>query len=138
MRRASLAALAVAALAALASAGAGAAAPAVSPSVSFSSDIVPVLRGNCATCHLTGQEAGQMKLHPGGAYASLVKVASVESPLQRVAPGAPDKSYLMHKLDGTHLDAGGSGERMPFGQPPLDDATRELLRRWIAAGAPNN
>ncbi|MBS0345705.1 MAG: hypothetical protein JSR69_04530 [Proteobacteria bacterium] len=134
MPRSSLAALAVAALAALASAGAGAAAPAVS----FSRDIVPVLRGNCATCHLTGQEAGQMKLHPGGAYASLVKVASVESPLQRVAPGAPDKSYLMHKLDGTHLDAGGSGERMPFGQPPLDDATRELLRRWIAAGAANN
>lgn len=121
-------------LAALLAAGSVTAAEAVS----FGRDLVPVLRTNCATCHLTGQEAGNMKLHPGGAYASLVNVASVESKLKRVAPGAPDESYLMRKLDGTHLDAGGVGERMPFGQPPLDDAVRERFRAWIAAGAANN
>lgn len=106
--------------------------------VSFARDLVPVLRANCATCHLTGQEAGNMKLHPGGAYASLVNVDSVESGLKRVQPGAPQQSYLMHKLDGTHLDAGGVGDRMPFGVPPLDDATRERFRNWIAAGAKND
>lgn len=117
----------------LAPLGAGAAG-----AVSFSKDITPVLRANCATCHLTGQEAGNMKLHPGAAYASLVKVASVESPLKRIEPGAPDKSYLMHKLDGTHLEVGGVGDQMPFGAEPLDEPTRSLIRRWIAAGAPNN
>ncbi|MDD3352087.1 hypothetical protein [Zoogloea sp.] len=106
--------------------------------VSFTKDIVPVLRANCATCHLTGQEAGNLKLHPGAAYASLVKVASVESPLKRIEPGAPERSYLMHKLDGTHLDAGGMGDQMPFGADPLDEGTRNLIRRWISAGAPNN
>jgi hypothetical protein len=106
--------------------------------VSFKRDLVPVLRTQCATCHLTGQEAGNMKLHPGAAHASLVGVQSIESPLLRVKPGAPDDSYLMHKLEGTHLDAGGSGDRMPFGQPPLDEATRTRIRSWIAAGAENN
>lgn len=130
-RAASLAGLACLSL--LAPAGAGAAG-----TVSFARDVVPVLRVHCATCHLTGQEAGNMKLHPGGAYASVVRVQSVESPLKRVEPGAPDKSYLMHKLDGTHLDAGGMGDRMPFGADPLDDTTRDLIRRWISAGAPNN
>lgn len=109
-----------------------------SENVSFARDLVPLLRTNCATCHLTGQEAGNMKLHPGAAYASLVNVPSTESALKRVEPGAPEKSYLMHKLDGSHLDAGGSGERMPFGQPPLDDAVRERFRSWIAAGATEN
>lgn len=106
--------------------------------VSFAKDVVPVLRSHCATCHLTGQEAGNMKLHPAAAWASLVKVASIESPLRRVEPGAPGKSYLMHKLDGTHLDAGGQGVQMPFGAPPLEPEVRERIRSWIAAGAPNN
>lgn len=122
---------ALALLAAAASAGAA-------DEVSFSRDLVPVLRANCATCHLTGQEAGNMKLHPGAAYASLVGVPSVESKLKRVEAGAPERSYLMHKLDGTHLDAGGSGEQMPFGAPALDEATRQSVRAWIAAGAKND
>ncbi len=106
--------------------------------VRFGRDLVPVLRTQCATCHLTGDEAGNMKLYPGAAYASLVGVDSIESPLKRVQSGAPEQSYLMHKLDGTHLDVDGIGDRMPFGAPPLDDATRELFRRWIAAGARND
>lgn len=79
-----------------------------------------------------------MKLHPGAAYASLVGVPSVESQLKRVEPGAPERSYLMHKLDGTHLDAGGSGEQMPFGAAALDEATRQTVRAWISAGAKND
>ena len=44
----------------------------------------------------------------------------------------------MHKLDGTHLDAGGQGVQMPFGAPPLEPEVRERIRAWIAAGALNN
>jgi hypothetical protein len=106
--------------------------------VSFSAEIVPLLRTQCATCHLTGKEAGSIALHPRAAYANLVGVPSVESKLLRVKPGAPDESYLMRKLDGTHLDAGGSGARMPFGAAPLDAATLAKIRAWIAIGAPEN
>lgn len=108
------------------------------PPVSFARDIVPVLKMRCATCHLTGKEAGNLALHPAAAFRSLVKAKSVEAALPRVAPGAPDRSYLMMKLDGTHLAGGGTGVRMPMGAAPLDAPTRDRFRAWIAAGAPNN
>jgi hypothetical protein len=103
--------------------------------VSFSRDIAPVLQNRCATCHLTGQEAGNMALHSGGAYASLVNISSVESKLLRVKPGLPEQSYLMLKLEGRHLDAGGTGQRMPLAQPPLDETTLQKIRDWITTGA---
>ena len=106
--------------------------------VSFKRDLVPVLRRSCATCHMTGTEPGHMALHPGAAYRSLVGVASTQSKSLRVKPGAPQQSYLIMKLDGTYLDAGGTGARMPLAAPPLDEATLTRFREWIAAGAPDN
>ena len=112
--------------------------PVATAGVSFVRDLVPVLRANCATCHLTGSEAGNLALHPGAAYKNLVGVQSIESKWLRVKPGAPDESYMLMKIDGTHLDAGGSGGRMPYNMEPLDAATRGKFRDWVAAGAPDN
>lgn len=106
--------------------------------VSFAGEIVPTLRAQCATCHMTGEEPGGMKLYPSAAYQSLVQVPSVSSPLLRVAPGKPQDSYLLHKLQGTHLEVSGAGVQMPFGQPPLSEETLRLIRQWIEQGAPNN
>lgn len=109
------------------------------PTVSFAQAIAPVLKARCALCHMTGEEAGHMALHPDAAYASLVGVQASEVPaLMRVKPGAPDRSYMLMKIEGTHLKNGGMGARMPFGGPPLDKATIEMIRAWIAAGAPEN
>ena len=47
---------------------------AATSAVSFSRDLVPVLKSSCATCHLTGTEAGDLAPHPGAAYKSLVNV----------------------------------------------------------------
>lgn len=79
-----------------------------------------------------------MKLYPSAAYASIVNRPSVESPLLRVKPGDPAASYLLHKLEGTHLDVGGIGVRMPFGLAQLPVETRTLIRRWIEEGAKDN
>lgn len=106
--------------------------------VSFARDLVPVFRSSCAACHLTGQEGGKLKLFPAAAYASLVNVPATTSGLLRVKPGAPEHSYLLKKLDGTHLDAGGEGVRMPFGAAPLAPEIVLKIRAWIQAGAPNN
>jgi hypothetical protein len=98
-----------------------------------------VLTPTCgvANCHSGGgaQLPTSMNLTTvSSSYAALVGVTSVESPgLQRVAPGNPSNSYLIHKLEG---GPNIGGERMPFGGAPLDPATIGAIRRWIGNGAP--
>jgi cytochrome c553 len=102
----------------------------------YRSDIAPLLTSRCATCHLTGQEAGNMSLIPDKAIASLVGVKSVEAPsLDRVAPGKPDESYLVMKLENTHIENAGTGAQMPFGAPPLSKEDITKIRTWISEGA---
>ena len=107
--------------------------------VSFSRDIQPIFNANCVICH-TGTSGPQgLSLDSGKAYGNLVNVNSTEAPsLKRVAPGSPDKSYIINKLLGTQTQAGGSGAQMPFGAQPLSQATISLIQQWITAGAPNN
>ena len=84
------------------------------------------------------QEAGHLALHPKAAFKNLVSHKSEESDWMLVQPKQPDKSYLVMKLEGTHLKSGGKGARMPFAQQPLDTETVALFRAWIKAGALNN
>lgn len=89
----------------------------------------------CSGCHdgSTTTLPGSMDLTSDAAsFASLVGVASLEDPtFQRVAPNDPDNSYLVQKLEGT----ASSGAQMPFGGTPLDQATIDTIRGWIANGA---
>jgi len=64
----------------------------------------------------------------------LVNVASAEVPgLLRVNPGNPDASYIVQKIEGIAA----VGVRMPANGPPYLPQDRiDLVRRWIAAGAP--
>ena len=100
-----------------------------------------VFTPRCTGCHDGSQPAGgslpgAMDLRSGNSFSSLVNVASREQgALMRVKPGEPDNSYVIHKLEGA---AGISGARMPFGGPFLDQATIDVVRSWIASGAPNN
>ena len=91
----------------------------------------------CAVCHSgTGAELPEsMNLTSvAESGAALVGVASTQQPaVLRVAPGDPENSYLIHKLEGR---AGIEGVRMPFGGPFLSDAEIDQVRAWITAGAP--
>jgi hypothetical protein len=95
---------------------------------------------SCAmlSCHGAGN-AGGMTLAPGAAYANLVGVlatnpAARAAGLLRVAPGDPDGSFLLRKLTGTLTpDEGAPMPRVGAAMPPADI---DLIRRWIAAGAP--
>jgi len=75
---------------------------------------------------------------------NLVNVASSELPtMDRVAPGLPANSWLMHKLDGTQGTFTGQcptfcGSSMPLGSPLLDASVRDAIRAWIADGATND
>ena len=73
------------------------------------------------------------------AYANLVGVpasnmAAHAAGLLRVAPGDPDGSFLIRKLEGA-LTAD-EGTPMPQAGARLPQDRIDLLRRWIAAGAP--
>jgi hypothetical protein len=106
--------------------------------VSFSKHVAPLLKDHCAPCHLTGDEAGGMALHPKAAYRTLVNTPSMESKLLRVKPGSSKESYMVHKIEGTHLEVGGAGMRMPMEGAFLTAEQVAMIRQWIDAGAPEN
>lgn len=111
-------------------------------SIQFARDVQPLFTANCAFsgCHAAGAQPPQqgMNLSPGQAYANIVGIPSRELPaMQRVRPLLPESSYLVHKIQGTQLSVGGSGERMPLGGA-LTTSEIERIRGWILLGAKNN
>ena len=95
-------------------------------------------RPACVNCHTTvgRTPAGGMVLEHAAAYDQIVNVRSVEHPeLMRIAPGNPDASYLVHKVEGRSSIV---GARMPLRGPYLTDGQIVILRRWIELGAPRN
>ncbi len=80
-----------------------------------------------------------MSLGEGQTFSNVVNVAARQLlTMNRVTPNQPDNSYLVHKVQGTHLDVGGSGSRMPLGRSPLSQSDIDLIRAWIQAGAQSN
>ena len=91
-----------------------------------------VFNPNCIVCHAGAAAPQGLRLDAANSFANLVGVPSTEvSSVLRVAPGNPDQSYLIHKLEGNAR----VGERMPLGGPPLPQATIDFVRQWITDGA---
>lgn len=92
-------------------------------------------RPACSVCHNPNGGAFRqvgLDLSTSGSYDSLVGVPSRQKGLLRVAPGDPENSYLLHKLEG-RTDI--IGNRMPNRGPYLSDGQLAILRRWIQLGA---
>ena len=104
---------------------------------SFTQQVLPLLNSHCVMCHMPGAAQADLSLYPD-AWAALVNQPATQSALPRVKPGDPEGSYLYRKLTGTHLEAGGSGEHMPFQRDRLEPADLAVFRDWIAQGARNN
>lgn len=99
----------------------------------FASIQAKVFTPVCTGCHAGANAPAGLRLDAASSFGQLVGVASAEMPaLQRVNPGNPNASYLIHKLEGSAA----VGARMPLGGPYLDEATISVIRQWIAAGAP--
>ncbi len=108
------------------------------PPISFATQIQPIFTNSCATagCHAGPSGEEGLVLDPGAAFANIVNSPSSQQPgLLRVAPGDPDASYLLRKIVG---GPGITGGRMPLNRPALPQSEIDLLRAWIAQGAPNN
>lgn len=88
------------------------------------------LQTHCNACH--GVAAlGDLDIRD---VATLVDAPSTGAPMPLITAGDADASYLVHKLEGTHLSVQGSGIAMPPGGP-LDAGVLSDIRQWIDAGA---
>ncbi len=95
-----------------------------------------VFTPTCATssCHSGANPSGGLDLSDADtSHAELVDVPSDDDPMiLRVAPGAPDDSYLVQKIEGTAAQ----GQQMPpGGAAPLSQAEIDAIRQWITDGA---
>lgn len=106
--------------------------------ISFARDVQPIFDANCVQCHAQEMPQADLVLEVGASYAMLVDTPSEQSPLSRVDPGAPDQSYILRKLKGTHVEAGGLGLGMPLTEgnfTPLPPDTLAVIESWISEGA---
>ena len=94
-------------------------------SVSFSSDIAPVLAEKCLTCHGAEKTKGRYRVDT---IEGLFAPGSSEA--IPVRPGAPESSELFRRL--TTSD---EADRMPQDAEPLPPEEIERFRRWITEGA---
>ena len=120
------------------------------PAPSFRDAVLPVFFDHCTEargCHgAQPAHAVDLDLRPPAAYRQLVNVAAEDRvSAVRVKPGAPDASFLVDKLTGKL--GRDEGRPMPLdpitGRPTLPSPlpprfVDDVLRPWIAAGAPDN
>jgi len=90
-----------------------------------------------AGCHAASAASGGMVLEAGRAYGEIVNRPAVgNSSLDRIEPGAPERSYLIKKLRG---DPDITGDQMPLDAPgSLTQEQMDGIVGWVLAGAPNN
>ncbi len=115
----------------------------------FAAQIQPIFDTNCIRCHAPGglgfvQTGGTqnngLDLTRGNSFSRLVNQQTFQNPAveprMRVHPGEPENSYIYQKISSSSPKFGG---RMPFDGPPfLSQSEIQLIRNWIAQGAPNN
>ena len=93
--------------------------------------VAKVFQRNCAVsgCHQGKFPARGLNLEADKVIAATVNVASVEKPEFKIIDrDAPDKSYLLKKVNG---DKDIAGRRMPRGRDPLKADDIEVLTSWI-------
>jgi len=106
--------------------------------IDYATMIQPIWNSAC-TCHLQGPSgtmtATVLTLNEDVSYMNLVYTASEQAPeLDRIVPNDSAASYLWRKLQGTQVEAGGSGTAMPqIGE--LTEEQLQLIQDWILAGA---
>lgn len=109
------------------------------PELGHAAHIQPIWDAHCvAGCHTPGGTSHAWLVLSDDAFASIVERPALELPqMMLVAPGELDGSYLWHKVNGTHIEVGGSGVSMP---PAFADALSaddlDTISQWIAQGCP--
>ncbi|MFN7341614.1 MAG: DUF1549 domain-containing protein [Opitutia bacterium] len=99
---------------------------AVAAPVDFAHEVIPVLRKHCAECHTGEKKKGGLSMNT---LAELLE-GGENGPV--LVPGKPADSKLLAVV----VADPDSEERMPPKGKGLDAREADLLRRWVAEGAP--
>ncbi len=119
--------------------------------VSYADEVQPLFNRDCSGCHegagaRRGLEVVDLSATPSEIRSNMVYIFAAEpdigskAPFQ-IWPFESDRSYLYHKLVGTHRSEGvlGSGSRMPLDGPPfMSDEELWRIQSWIDQGAIDN
>lgn len=97
--------------------------------VSYYREVRPILQVHCQGCHQPAKPGGGAIVTD---YADLLKAGDSELPI--VTPGKVDESAIIEQITA----AEGETPAMPKDAPPLKPEQVDLIRRWIAAGAPDD
>lgn len=95
--------------------------------VSYDDDVRPILAGNCVTCHSGATPPRGLKLD---SYAGVIAGGLTGT---EVVSCQAEASLIFLKIS---QDNPPVGSRMPYGGPYLAASQIEIVRRWIAGGAP--
>ena len=89
-----------------------------------------IFANSCTGCHAANSTPPALD---GDLCNDIVGVASSIG-MSQVEAGDADNSYLLHKINDTHLDVGGNGGSMPIGGSLSADEIA-ILTDWIDEGA---
>ena len=92
--------------------------------ISYNRDVRPILADNCFHCHGPDQNTRKGKFRLDVKEDAIAKGA--------IVPGKPKESELVTRIFGLH---GADPMPPPEAHKTLTSAQKELLRRWIGAGA---
>jgi hypothetical protein len=96
--------------------------------MSYSQNIVPILRNNCYTCHSKGNTVGSIG----------IPLDNYDSVKHFIVPHAPNKSWLVGNIRHAPPDSLYYYVPMPYMQPKLDNCSINQIIAWINQGAFNN
>jgi mono/diheme cytochrome c family protein len=103
--------------------------PPVTPiqTVSFVSDVKPIIAANCGTCHSdTSTNPDKQPTLLWSDYNQLKSVA--------ITPSSVNPAYTILQARIRHIESPG----MPYNRPMLPESEIRTIEAWIKNGAPNN
>lgn len=110
----------------------------VPPAATFT-QVLKLTDAKCAVagCHVDGVEPGDLRFDRDDdrIWEELVEDDAEQVDMRRVRPGAPEDSYLVHKLV---MRSPGVGAQMPIGGAPMPASEVQTIVRWILDNAPYN
>ncbi|HJZ55488.1 MAG TPA: c-type cytochrome domain-containing protein, partial [Gemmataceae bacterium] len=95
-------------------------------------DVRPILRKNCTVCH-SERKLDETDVSAGLALdkPELIRKGSKDGKVPVLVPGKPDESLIV-----VLLSTKDKKRAMPLDADPLPAADIEVIRKWVAAGAP--